>query len=527
LTPDRPSESIRRQPAFLVVLFAVFIGAIDLTVVATILPRMIGDLGINTADIDRYIWVVNAYLIAYIVSIPLFGRLSDLLGARRVYIAALLIFAAGSWWCSTADSLQHLIVGRAIQGFGGGALLPVGLAVAVAMFDGDARHRAIGAVGAADTFGWVSGPAYGAVVVSQLSGMYEPWRVVFWINIPIAAVLMALAWHELGSVSRPAAPVSQSALGAIHRLDPIGFLLLAVVLVALNLALASGGEIGATAGRGLRAFGGTPNPLGHLIPRLLGIAFVAAVALVLWIRRHHDPFVPRRLLRIGDYRASLWANFLLGTALMTGMVNVPVIVALIETNANTATRSALLLAPFTLAIAVASVVSGLLMERIRAGTLVLAGLALTILGNALVYPLLESVAYEWMTVGLAIAGAGIGLALTPLSSTALDRAGVDQRGAAASTLLVARLLGMTIGVSVLTSLGVQRLQALTGRLEPLTQKPGEATAAFLLRQQEYIIDKAIPLGVQVVQETFLAAAVLAAIALIPGWMLYRNRDLHS
>lgn len=517
------SQSIRRQPAYLVVLVAVFFGAIDLTVVATILPRMIGDLGINSADIDRYIWVVNAYLIAYIVSIPLFGRLSDVLGPRNVYIAALVIFAAGSWWCSTSDSLQHLIVARAIQGFGGGALLPIGLAVAVAMFDGDARHRAIGAVGAADTFGWVSGPAYGAVVVSWLSGMDEPWRVVFWINIPIAVILAALAWHELGGISRETSPATRSALDALQRLDPVGFVLLAIVLVALNLALASGGEIGATAGRGLRALGGTPNPLADAIPWLLGIAAVAIVALALWIRRHPDPFVPRRLLRIDDYRASLWANFLLGTALMTGMVMVPVIVALIETSANTATRSALLLAPFTIAIAVMSIVSGMLMERIQAGTLVLAGLALTIVGNALVYPLLDATAYEWMSAGLAVAGAGIGLALTPLSSTALDRAEPRERGAAASTLLVARLLGMTIGVSVLTSLGVQRLQALTGKLEPLTQEPGEPTAAFLLRQQQYIIDKAIPLGVQVVQETFLAAAVLAAIALVPGWLLYRDR----
>jgi EmrB/QacA subfamily drug resistance transporter len=517
------SQSIRRQPAFLVVLVAVFFGAIDLTVVATILPRMIGDLGINSADIDRYIWVVNAYLIAYIVSIPLFGRLSDILGARNVYIAALVIFAAGSWWCSTSDSLQHLIVARAIQGFGGGALLPIGLAVAVAMYEGDARHRAIGAVGAADTFGWVSGPAYGAIVVSWLSSLDEPWRVVFWINIPFAVILAALAWNALGAIDEPSSTRTRSALDAIHRLDPVGFLLLAVVLVALNLGLASGGEIGATAGRGLRAFGGTPNPLGDYIPWLIGIAAVAAIALVFWIRKHQDPFVPRRLLHIDDYRASLWANFLLGTALMTGMVMVPVIVALIETSANTATRSALLLAPFTLAIAALSIVSGVLMERVSAGVLVLAGMVLTVVGNVLVYPLLDAAAYEWMSVGLAIAGAGIGLALTPLSSTALDRARADERGAAASTLLVARLLGMTIGVSVLTSLGVQRLQTLTGRLEPLAQDEGESTAAFLLRQQQYIIDKAIPLGVQVVQETFLAAALLATIALIPGLMLYRNR----
>lgn len=518
------SRSIGRQPAFIVVLAAVFFGAIDLTVVATILPRMIGDLGINSADIDRYIWVVNAYLIAYIVSIPLFGRLSDFLGARNVYIAALAIFAAGSWWCATSDSLQHLIVARAIQGFGGGALLPIGLAAAVSMFESDARHRAIGAVGAADTFGWVSGPAYGAIVVSWLSGLNEPWRVVFWINIPLAVVLAVLAWNELGKLERTRQLSTRPLLSTIHRIDPVGFVLLALVLLALNLGLASGGEIGATAGRGLRAFGGTPNPLGDYIPWLLGIAAVATVALGFWIHRHRDPFVPRRLLRIPEYRASLWANFLLGTALMTGMVMVPVIVALIETSADTATRSALLLAPFTIAIAILSIVSGVLMERYPAGTLVLAGLAITVAGNVVIYPLLDAANYEWMAVGLAIAGAGIGLALTPLSSTALDRANSDERGAAASTLLVARLLGMTIGVSVLTSLGVQRLQVLTGRLEPLAQDEGESTAAFLLRQQEYIIDKAIPLGVQVVQETFLAAALLAAIAVIPGWMLYRNRE---
>src|SRR5690606_25094919 len=121
-------------------------------------------------------------------------------------------------------------------------------------------------------------------------------------------------------------------------------------------------------------------------------------------------FVPRRLLRIPEYRASLWANFLLGTALMTGMVMVPVIVALIETSTDTATRSALLLAPFTIAIAILSIVSGVLMERYPAGTLVLAGLTITVAGNVVIYPLLDAANYEWMAVGLAIAGAGIGLA---------------------------------------------------------------------------------------------------------------------
>lgn len=514
-----------RSPPHIVALIAVFFGAIDLTVVATILPSMISDLGINTADIDRYIWVVNSYLIAYVVSIPLVGRLTDLVGVRSVFVAALLVFSVGSIWCASAGSLQDLVIARAIQGFGGGALLPIALAVAARSFEGAQRAQAVGAVGALDTLGWVSGPVYGAIVANRLTFVDEPWRLVFWINVPLALMLFPAARllpsHTQDSTSRAQV---RSLLG---KLDIPGFVLLTIFLVSANMALASGGEIGATAGRGLRAFGGTPNPLADRIPLLLATASSALIVFAWRIRSGHDTFLPRRLLANAAYRASLAANALLGTVLMTGMVNVPIIVALVESGSNTGVRSAILLAPFTLTIAISSIIAGRLLGTWSTSQITSIGLVLTVFGNLSVFPLLEYADYGWMAIGLGIAGAGIGLALTPLSATALDSSASTSYGVAAATLLVFRLLGMTIGISLLTSLGVQRLQVLTGELEPIMQTDAESTAEYLIRQQEYIVTRAIPLGVQVVQETFVVAAILSACALIAARRLSSIRATSS
>lgn len=508
-----------RSPPHIVALVAVFLGAIDLTVVATILPSMISDLGINTADIDRYIWVVNSYLIAYVVSIPMVGRMADLVGVRAVFIAAMVVFMVGSIWCATADSLQDLVMARAIQGFGGGALLPIALAVAAQSFTGAHRAQAVGAVGAVDTLGWVSGPAYGAFVASQLTFVDDPWRLVFWINVPFALLLLPMA-RLLPSQDNDSPLLAR--LGNLPgKLDVPGFVLLTLFLVSINMALASGGEIGATAGRGLRAFGGTPNPLAERIPLLLAVAAVALVVFAWRIRSGNDTFLPRRLLSNASYRASLAANALLGTVLMTGMVNVPIIVALVKSGADSGVRSAVLLAPFTLTIAISSILAGRFLRLHSARRIVTIGLLLTVMGNLSVFPLLTFPDYRWMAIGLAVAGAGIGLALTPLSATALDSSASTSYGVAAATLLVFRLLGMTVGISLLTSLGVQRLQVLTGALEPVAQTEAESTAEFLLRQQEYIVARAIPLGVQVVQETFVVAAILSGCALIAARRLSR------
>ncbi|HWV36795.1 MAG TPA: hypothetical protein VNZ55_14260, partial [Thermomicrobiales bacterium] len=163
-----------------------------------------------------------------------------------------------------------------------------------------------------------------------------------------------------------------------------------------------------------------------------------------------------------------------------------------------------------------------LSRRLGTQRVMLGGLLLAALGYGLLYPLLDGDHIALMIPGLIIAGCGLGLLIAPLTAIALDEAADADHGAAASTALVCRLLGMTLGISALTALAVKRLQTLTNRLEPVARQPDEATAAFLLRQQQFLENHAIPLSIQVVQETFLIAAAIALVATIPVLLISRR-----
>lgn len=495
------------SPAIVAGLICNFVSAVDLTVIASILPGMIGDLGVNSADFDRYIWVVSSYLIAYVVAIPIFGRLSDHIGRQQAFMACLVIFAVGSIVAAQADSMTVAVVGRVIQGIGGGGLLPVTVALVGDVMPPRMRLAGIGLVSSVETLGWVLGPTWGAAIIAIVPAEHDPWRWVFWLNVPVALLAMAAIWRGF---PRSEAHDKRS----ISDLDLFGTLLLAVVLVAANLSLSSGGDHGASGNTGLRAFGGTPNPLAEYIPILLAVAAVGLVLLVLWERRTTHPIFPQELFRQGYFVATVVANFFIGAALMVGMVNIPVIVSL-ASEGNASRDSALLLIPLTLTIAIFALASGSISARLGEWNMSRLGVVLGAVGFALVYFMIDMDNLFLMVPGLAIAGTGIGLLMAPLSASALDASDSTNRGAATSTALLCRLLGMTIGMSLVTTAGIYRLQQLTGRLDPIVQEAGESTAAYFVRQQEFVNEVISPLGVQVMQETFLAAAILVAIALIP------------
>lgn len=495
------------SPAIVAGLICNFISAVDLTVIASILPGMIGDLGVNSADFDRYIWIVNAYLIAYVVAIPIVGRMSDHIGRQRAFMACLVIFAVGSVITAQADTMTVAVIGRVIQGIGGGGLLPVTIALVGDVMPPSMRLAGVGLVSAVETLGWVLGPTWGAIVLAVVPAGHDPWRWVFWINVPVALFALAAIWR--GFPHR-----QEHRQRALSELDMLGTLLLAVVLVASNLSLSSGGDHGAGGNTGLRAFGGTPNPLAEHIPMLLGVTAVGLVALVLWERRARHPIFPPELFRQKFFVATMVANFLIGAALMVGMVNIPVIVSL-ASDGSTSRDSALLLIPLTLAIAAFALASGAISARIGEATMSRLGVIAGAVGFGMVYLMIDMNNLWWMAPGLGVAGAGIGMLMAPLSATALDAADASNRGAATSTALLSRLLGMTIGMSLVTTAGIYRLQQLTGRLDPVMQEAGESTAMYFVRQQQFVNDVLSPLGVQVMQETFLAAAALVALALLP------------
>jgi len=517
-TPDPNGLTRGARGALAAALLAVFVGALDLTVIATILPRMVSDLRINTADIDRYIWVVNAYLLAYIVTIPIVGRLSDLIGRRSAFLASIAVFVAGSLWCASADNLQDLIIGRAIQGAGGGALLPVTMALIGDVMPPRRRTASLGLVGAIDTLGWVLGPLWGAGIVGVLASQATPWRWVFTINVPLG-ILTSVAIVVAGrAITSP--PVSWS----LRRLDLVGTALLAAALLLINLGLSSGGELGAATGTGARALGGTTNPLASYLLPLLAGGGAALGAFVWWERRASSPIVPPALLRRPRFAAAISANLLAGSALIVAMVNTPIVVALLVDEDRISSTSALMLAPFTLLMAALSFGGGLLSRRFGERRTAIIGVVLVAAGYAVVWIGLRSGDYVSMVPGLAIAGAGFGLLIAPIGAAALDAAKPGDRGIAAGLTLVFRLLGMTIGISALTAVGVRRLATLTDRLEIIVRQPNESTAEFLVRQNTFVEENVIPISLQVVRETFLIAGCLALLALVPIWWLGRRSE---
>jgi MFS family permease len=212
-------------------------------------------------------------------------------------------------------------------------------------------------------------------------------------------------------------------------------------------------------------------------------------------------------------------NALIGAALIVTMVDVPVVVALLADPDRVSTVSAALLAPFTTAMAILSFTGGIVARRVGIRPASVAALSFVALGYGLLWFGLRNEDYLNMIPGLIVAGIGFGLIVAPLGASVIDASPETDRGAAASWAIVARLLGMTVGMSALTGFGVRRLQSLTARTEPIVRQAEESTAEFLIRQSEFIESVAIPLSVRVIRETFLIAGAIAIVAVIPIWFM--------
>ncbi len=486
-------------------LLAVFVGSLDLTVIATLLPKIVSDLQINTADINRYIWVVSGYLLAYMVTIPVLGRVSDILGRRPVFAGSLVIFLVGSVLSARAGGLGSLIAGRAIQGFGGGALVPVTMALVGDLLPARRRAAVIGLVGAIDTMGWVLGPLYGAALL----GLTGSWRAVFWINVPITIITVVVLLFTWRGVRQPRVR---------ERLDLTGAVLLSASLVCLNLALSSGSEAGAGGGQ----LGGSASPLAAYRWPLLGGALLAFVGFIFWERRAKAPLVPLSLFRVPVFSAATVANLLIGASLIVVMVNVPLFASFVEENQERASLiGAALLVPFTLLMAVGSVFGGILTGRYGARPVAVVGVILAAAGLALMRFWTDSIRVVPMGATLLLAGFGFGLVIAPVASVAINAVRRNFYGVASGLVVVTRLIGMTVGLSVLSGWGVGRLSGLLQTNAP-TRMPTESDLAFQTRIFAYIGDQTVHYSLVVLRETFVVAAIVCAVAVIPALLFAKH-----
>ncbi len=503
--PDR-----RRYALLIPVLAVVFVAALDLTVVAPILPQVISDLGINTVDADRYSWIVLSYLVAYTVTVPLTGRVSDYLGRVPVFLFATALFAAGSALTAVSGNLTEMVAGRVLQGLGGGAMLPVSMALVADVTPRRSRAEALGLVAAVDTFGWVLGPVWGA----GINAIFDSWRAVFWLNLPLCALVagwLLFARRGLPGPARSGLPNLVSAS------------LAAVALTAISLALSSGGEAGLSAEQGTRALGGSENPLAAYRWPVLALGVVALVGFIVSEARSRSPLLPRHLIRSRIFQFSSIANFLVGGALITAMVNAPLVVALLADEDDQPLLSAVLLGSFTLMMTVGALAGGRLTTKSGPRLISAIGLIVAAAGFGIMSYWPDDLQMVWMCSTMALAGVGLGIVIAPIAESAISSATIEDYGVASGLVLLARLVGMTIGLAAVTRYAVERLEMRTSELPSLRPMEGETTAEYFLRQQEYVEENAVPLTLDVIHETFLVAAIMCLLTIAAVyWMRQRS-----
>ncbi|HEY0539882.1 MAG TPA: MFS transporter [Actinoallomurus sp.] len=486
------STSGARRVAIGVGGLVVLLAAIDAYVVVTVLVTMVGDLGVPVNHIERASLVVTAFLLGYVAGMPLLGLLSDRFGRRVMLQVCLAGFVAGSAVTALAGSMPTLVAGRALQGLAGGALLPITMALAGDLWDEQRRATVLGGVGAVQELGSVLGPLYGAAVAAVAG-----WRGIFWINIPIALLAMTAVQWTVPS-GRPAART---------RIDVVGGVLLAAGLGLLVTGLYN------------------PDPNRSALPAW-GIPCVAAGAIMLvafggWEARARTRLLDLRGARRGGLFAAFGVSLLSGAALMTTLVDVQLVAQTLF--GRDATGGAFLLARFLVPLAAAAVGGGLLARRFGERWVIFGGMLLAAAGYARIaaWPLrAESVRYglglftvSRVDTDLVIAGLGLGLVIAPLSAVALRSVPAAQHGIASASVVVARMMGMLIGVAALGAWGFHRFQTLTAHL--VTPLPvGMNRTEFARRLAAYLAEVKSALHTEYADIFWATAALCVAAAVL-------------
>lgn len=411
------SHAATRRPLVVVALMlSTFLAALEMTVVSTAMPTVTAELG----GLSMYAWVFSAYMLLSTVTVPIYGKLADLVGRKPVMLFGLGVFLAGSLGSGSAPTMGWLIAFRALQGLGAGAIQPVSLTILGDLFTLEERARMQGVFGAVWGVAGLLGPAVGGLIVEWLS-----WRWIFWINLPFglaSMVMLSLVLHERAPAKR-------------HRLDWAGALLLSAAIVGLLLGTHGG------AGQLALAMGGAG---------LLMAAFV-------WVeRRAPEPLVPLDLFNDRTIAVASAAGALVGAGMFATVTYVPLYVQGVLGGSPTEAASAL--TPMVVGWPVASAIAGRILGRVGARALVRWGLGLTaVSGLALALGMQPGVNLWVPRVVCAAFGAGLGLANTALLIAIQASVDWSRRGVATASALFFRTIGGTLSVGVLGAVLVASL----------------------------------------------------------------------
>ncbi len=566
---------------------SVLVAAIDTYVIVLALPAIMADVGIGVDQLQAATPIVSGFLLGYVVVMPLLGRLSDIYGRRPLLLLCLGVFAAGSLVTASAHDLGSVVAGRALQGLGGGGLVPVTLALVADLWPPDRRGLPLGVIGGVQELGSVLGPLYGGLILTVAS-----WQTIFWLNVPIAGAL-ALGLSAGGRRAGHAPPGP----GASHpRVSAVSIVLAAVALGAGCLAVAAPEPLAdnATIGVAYTAIGGLPwlTPLvitaalaalllvvWELLPRsstraligvrrlpalaaaidwpgaaLLGIALativisfsaedpttgaiapaavwllplgaVSAAAFVLRERRSPNPLLAAGELRSSGAYGALLTNLAVGAALMAALLDVPIL-ARATAYPNSQLGAALVLLRLLVGVPIGAVLGGWLSQRAGNRAVAAAGMALTAVAFAVMTrwtatTLADPFGPGWLHPSdpvLFVCGLGFGLAIAPVNASILVSVRERMHGLASALVVVARMIGMLVGISILTAVSLHVFYTTTATLP--TPEALCPTSPLNCPAYETEVTGAI---VTELRTVFLGAGVCAALAAVLAASLLRGR----
>jgi MFS family permease len=424
---DRPLLTGNSRRLLFAALFGgIFVGTFDQTFVVTILPEMMGDLGIAADQIGDATWIVNGYLVGFVLALPTLGRAADVFGHTRVYVLASGVFIVGTIGVAVAPNLQVLAFARAVSAIGGGALIPIGLALGSELVAERQRPLVLAALLAGENLSSMLGPVWGA----GLEGLIG-WRAVFWLNIPLL-VPCVIAVVVLAKRHRPAENVG---------LDALGIGLFAGGLLAVTLALSDDAS--------------NPRPLGlSLALGIGGLGFL--VAFVWWELRARSPMIELALFRRAPVVAANFAYLIIGAALIVALVTVPLMRDTLYQ--GTTLDGAIAVIALLFALPVGGVLGGFITPVAGYRATAFFGICLGIIGFLWMYGWRDIITSYEMWPALLCVGMGFGLCDAPLVGTVVENARRGQRAAATGLVLAMWTVGMVIGLALLGSRGFGRFE---------------------------------------------------------------------